>query len=101
MSFRTSSSPASRESMSGTVRIEMRARAESTIWFDEPWIGCDSKAITVNEGRVQIDSKAENPFSPVSLTPGRSPACRASLLASKGSRRKRARSRAEVWATLW
>ena len=42
--------------MSGTVRIEMRARAASTIWFEEPWIGCDSNAITVREGRVQIDS---------------------------------------------
>ena len=42
--------------MSGTVRIDKRARAESTIWFEDPWIGCDSKAITVRDGRVQIDS---------------------------------------------
>ena len=42
--------------MFGTVRMEMRARAESTIWFEEPRIGCDSNAITVSEGRVQICS---------------------------------------------
>ena len=39
--------------MFGTVRSDRRARAESTIWFDEPWIGCDSMAITVRDGRVQ------------------------------------------------
>src|SRR5439155_12846237 len=56
VSFLISSHAALRPSMLGTVRSERRARAESTIWFDEPWIGWDSIAITVSEGRVQIRS---------------------------------------------
>ena len=56
VSFRTSNSPASRESMFGTVRMEIRARAESTIWFEDPRMGWDSNAITVSDGRVQICS---------------------------------------------
>ena len=42
--------------MFGTVRSDSRARAASMIWFDEPWIARDSKAITVSDGRVQIFS---------------------------------------------
>ncbi len=53
VSFLTSRRPASFPSMSGTVRNERRARAASMIWFEEPWMGRASKAITVREGRVQ------------------------------------------------
>ena len=56
MSFFTSSRPDSLGSMSGTMRRESRARAESMIWFDEPLIGRASSAITVSDGRVHICS---------------------------------------------
>ncbi len=91
VSLRISSSPASRESMFGTVRMEIRARAESTIWFDEPRMGWDSKAITVREGRVQSLSYTEKARSPASPTPFSSPVARANSASSKGSRRMRAR----------
>src|SRR5918994_262523 len=68
-SFLTRSAPALRPSMLGTVRSESRARAESTIWLDDPWMGCDSMAITVSEGRVQILSYTEYFFSPASFRP--------------------------------
>ena len=45
--------------MFGTVRIDSRARAESTIWFDDSWTVCDSNAITVRDGRVQSLSYTE------------------------------------------
>src|SRR5687767_11459556 len=54
VSFFTSSAPALRPSMFGTVRSESRARAESTIWLEDPLNSWDSVAITVSEGRVQI-----------------------------------------------
>src|SRR6185436_9720827 len=59
VSFLMRSQAALRPSMLGTVRSERRARAESTIWFDEPWISWDSIAITVSDGRVHILSYTE------------------------------------------
>jgi hypothetical protein len=56
VSRRTRSSPASWESIAGTVRIESRARAESRIWFEEPCSGWASMAMTVSDGRVQTCS---------------------------------------------
>src|SRR6185436_2574830 len=46
VSFFTSCSPALRPSMSGTVRKLSRARAESTIWLDDPAFLFDDVAIT-------------------------------------------------------
>ncbi len=45
--------PAAVPFMLGTVRSERRAVTMSMIWFEEPLIARDSKAITVSEGRVQ------------------------------------------------
>ena len=56
---RTRSRPASAASMSGTVRIESRARAASRTWFEEPSSGCASSAITVSDGRVHSRSHTE------------------------------------------
>jgi hypothetical protein len=59
VSFLISSLPASPASMFGTVRSDSRARAESTIWLDDPRMGCDSRAITVSNGRPDTCASLE------------------------------------------
>src|SRR5436309_7137991 len=76
----------------GTIRMQTLARAESTIWFEDPLIGEASRAMIVRAGRVQSLSYTLNCVSPFSLRPFTSPPSERNFVSLKGSALKRARS---------